>query len=69
MIWPLLKTPKSGAQTSIYAALDPQLKKYTGLYFSDCKPKDVAPAAKDEKVAKFLWEESERWTGLGTKSQ
>ncbi|XP_017027713.1 retinol dehydrogenase 13-like [Drosophila kikkawai] len=66
MVWPLLKTPKSGAQTSIYAALDPELKEVTGLYFSDCKPKEVAPAAKDEKFGKFLWEESEKWTGLAT---
>jgi len=50
MIWPLLKTPKSGAQTSIYAALDPELKDVTGLYFSDCKTKAVAPAALDDKV-------------------
>ncbi|XP_043948136.1 retinol dehydrogenase 13 [Drosophila biarmipes] len=66
MIWPLLKTPKSGAQTSIYAALDPELKEVTGVYFSDCKPKAVAPAALDDKVGKFLWAESEKWTGLAT---
>ncbi|XP_041447735.1 retinol dehydrogenase 13 [Drosophila obscura] len=64
LIWPLLKTPKSGAQTSIYAALDRDLDGVTGLYFSDCKPKDVAPAAKDDKTGTFLWEESEKWTGL-----
>ncbi|KAH8258363.1 hypothetical protein KR038_009932 [Drosophila bunnanda] len=69
MIWPLLKTPKSGAQTSIYAAIDPELKEVTGLYFSDCKPKEVAPAAKDKKFAKFLWEESEKWTGLEAPKQ
>lgn len=64
LIWPLMKTPKSGAQTSIYAALDRDLDGVTGLYFSDCKPKDVAPAGKDDKTGKFLWEESEKWTGL-----
>ncbi|XP_017061483.1 retinol dehydrogenase 13 [Drosophila ficusphila] len=64
MIWPLLKTPKSGAQTSLYAALDPELKDVTGLYFSDCKPKTVAPAALDKAIGKFLWTESEKWTGL-----
>ncbi|XP_068146809.1 retinol dehydrogenase 13 [Drosophila tropicalis] len=62
MLWPLLKTPKSGAQTSLYAALDPDLVNVSGQYFSDCKPKEVAPAAKDEKVGKFLWAESEKWT-------
>lgn len=63
-IWMFFKTPKSGAQTSLYAALDPDLEKVTGQYFSDCKPKDVSAAAKDEKTAKFLWAESQKWTGI-----
>ncbi|XP_030563721.1 retinol dehydrogenase 12-like [Drosophila novamexicana] len=63
LFWPLLKTPKSGAQTTLYAALDPDLDDVTGLYFSDCKPKEVAEAATDEKVIKFLWKLSEKWTG------
>ncbi|KAH8370587.1 hypothetical protein KR093_004266 [Drosophila rubida] len=62
LMWPLLKTPKSGAQTTLYAALDPELNGVTGLYFSDCKPKKVAPAATDEETGKLLWEESEKWT-------
>ncbi|KAH8325136.1 hypothetical protein KR074_002946, partial [Drosophila pseudoananassae] len=59
-IWMFFKTPKSGAQTSLYAALDPELENVTGKYFSDCKPKDVSSAAKDEKTAKFLWAESQK---------
>ncbi|XP_060655201.1 retinol dehydrogenase 13-like [Drosophila nasuta] len=62
LIWLYVKTPKSGAQTTLYAALDPDLNGVTGLYFSDCKPKQVAPAALDANTAKFLWEESEKWT-------
>lgn len=58
------KTPKSGAQTSLYAALDPDLELVTGQYFSDCKPADVASAAKDDKTSQFLWSESEKWTGI-----
>ncbi|KAH8372625.1 hypothetical protein KR009_001283 [Drosophila setifemur] len=64
LVYILFKTSKAGAQTSLYAALDPELETFSGLYFSDCKPKDVAPAAKDEKTAKFLWAESEKWTGV-----
>ncbi|XP_023177894.2 retinol dehydrogenase 13-like isoform X2 [Drosophila hydei] len=64
LLWPLLKTPKSGAQTSLYAALDPDLENVTGVYFSDCKEKQVAPAATDDKTGKLLWEESEKWTHL-----
>ncbi|KAL7735422.1 hypothetical protein ACLKA6_019539 [Drosophila palustris] len=60
--WVLFKTSKNGAQTTLYAALDPDLNGVTGLYFSDCKPKEVSEAAKDEKSAKLLWEESEKWT-------
>ncbi|KAH8307731.1 hypothetical protein KR044_011319 [Drosophila immigrans] len=62
LIWLFVKTPKSGAQTTLYAALDPDLNGVTGLYFSDCQPKDVAPAALDVKTSKFLWKESEKWT-------
>ncbi|XP_034479707.1 retinol dehydrogenase 12-like [Drosophila innubila] len=60
--WLLFKTTKNGAQTTLYAALDPDLNGVTGLYFSDCKLKDVSKAAKDEKSAKLLWDESEKWT-------
>ncbi|KAH8307730.1 hypothetical protein KR044_011318 [Drosophila immigrans] len=62
LVWLLFKTAKNGAQTTLYAALDPDLNGVTGLYFSDCKPKDVSAAAKDANSAKRLWEESEKWT-------
>ncbi|XP_017846266.1 retinol dehydrogenase 12-like [Drosophila busckii] len=63
LMTPFVKTPKSGAQTTLYAALDPDLVNVTGLYFSDCKPKKVSAAAADEETAKFLWTESLKWTG------
>ncbi|EDV36908.1 uncharacterized protein Dana_GF13190 [Drosophila ananassae] len=62
--WVFFKTPKSGAQTTLFAALDPKLENVSGQYFSDCKPTSVGSNAKNEKVAKFLWEESEKWTGM-----
>lgn len=31
--WPFVKTPKSGAQTTLYVALEPELEKVTGKYF------------------------------------
>ncbi|XP_058125419.1 retinol dehydrogenase 13-like [Anopheles ziemanni] len=65
-VWPFLKSPLYGAQTTLYAALDPDLQKVTGQYFSDCAPKDVAEQAKDERVAKWLWAVSEKWTGTLT---
>ncbi|XP_055619873.1 retinol dehydrogenase 13-like [Toxorhynchites rutilus septentrionalis] len=67
-VWPFLKSPIYGAQTSLYAALDPDLEKVSGQYFSDCAPKDVAEQAKDERLAKWLWATSEKWTGTLTGS-
>ncbi|XP_034115648.1 retinol dehydrogenase 12-like [Drosophila albomicans] len=65
-IRPFIKTPKSGAQTTLYAALHPDLEGVTGLYFSDCRPKNASNAATNEETAKFLWAESEKWTGAPT---
>lgn len=65
-VWPFLKSPISGAQTSLYAALDPELEKVSGQYFSDCAAKDVAEQAKDDRLAKWLWSVSEKWTGTLT---
>ena len=57
-----MKTAKSGAQTTIYAAIDPDLEKVSGAYFSDCKEKSVAAQANDDKMAKWLWAVSLKWT-------
>uniref|UniRef100_A0A182MJR3 NADP-retinol dehydrogenase n=1 Tax=Anopheles culicifacies TaxID=139723 RepID=A0A182MJR3_9DIPT len=65
-VWPFLKSPLYGAQTTLYAALDPELEKVSGQYFSDCAPKDVAEQAKDDRVAQWLWAVSEKWTGTLT---
>ncbi|XP_073844811.1 retinol dehydrogenase 13-like [Musca autumnalis] len=62
--WPFLKSPKNGAQTTLYAALDEDLATVSGKYFSDCAIKDVAPQAKDDALAKWLWAVSEKWTRL-----
>lgn len=63
-LWPFFKTAKSGAQTSIYAAIDPDLDTVTGKYFSDCKEKEVAEAGKDDKMAKWLWAVSAKWASV-----
>ncbi|XP_034129783.1 retinol dehydrogenase 12 isoform X2 [Drosophila guanche] len=62
LFWPFVKTARNGAQTSLYAALDPDLEQVSGEYFSDCQPKDVAPAATDTQTGKWLWAVSEKWT-------
>ncbi|XP_017145786.2 retinol dehydrogenase 12-like isoform X2 [Drosophila miranda] len=62
LLWPFVKTAANGAQTSLYAALDPDLELVSGEYFSDGQPKEVAPAGTDTQTAKWLWAVSEKWT-------
>lgn len=61
------KTPKSGAQTTIRLAVDPELETVTGKYFEDCKEAAQSDAAQDDETAKWLWNVSEQWTGLTPK--
>lgn len=62
--WILYKTPIGGAQTTLYAALDPDLEKVTGKYFSECKEEELQPHVSDDITAKWLWAVSEKWTRL-----
>ena len=43
----------------------PELSGVTGQYFENGKIVDPAPLARDEALARRLWQESERLTGLG----
>lgn len=61
LMWPFLKTPANGAQTTLYCALEPELEKVTGQYFCDCKQAAAAPQGEDDAMAKFLWKVSEKW--------
>lgn len=61
LMWPFMKTPLSGAQTSLYCALDPELEKVSGRYFADCKEVEAAPQGQDDQMANFLWKVSEKW--------
>lgn len=58
------KTPRSGAQTSLAVALDPELEKVSGKYFSDCKIKSEGNVAKNDETAEWLWQTSDKWTKL-----
>ncbi|XP_015113507.1 retinol dehydrogenase 12 isoform X1 [Diachasma alloeum] len=64
--WLFLKTPKQGASTVLYTALDPSLDDITGAYFSNCKQTEESENAKDEKMAAWLWQTSAKWTKLNT---
>ncbi len=57
-----MKSPKSGAQTQLMVALDPDLEKVSGKYFDNCAIKEESNAAKDDQMAKWLWSTSVEWT-------
>ncbi|KAJ8411938.1 hypothetical protein AAFF_G00155760 [Aldrovandia affinis] len=50
-----LKTPREGAQTSVYCAVADELHSISGKHFSDCAPAFVAPQGRNEKTAQRLW--------------
>ncbi|XP_039486708.1 retinol dehydrogenase 12 isoform X2 [Drosophila santomea] len=64
LLWSVMKSPKNGAQTTLYAALDPDLEQVSGQYFSDCALAPVAPAALDDQMAQWLWAQSEKWSAI-----
>lgn len=64
VFWVFLKTPRQGAQTSIYCAIDTSLNDVSGQYFADCRQMKCAKRGYDDGVAKKLWEVSEELTGL-----
>lgn len=51
-----------GAATTCYVALHPSLKGVTGKYFIDCNEEMPSYWAKDETLAKRLWDFSEKLT-------
>lgn len=58
------KTPVQGCQTSVMLAVDEQLTKVSGKYFSDCRESTLSNAASDMNRAKKLWEISEKMVKL-----
>ncbi|KAM9707298.1 retinol dehydrogenase 12 isoform 2-T2 [Menidia menidia] len=59
-----LKTPREGAQTSIYCAVAEELHSISGKHFSDCTPAFVAPQGRSEETAKRLWDASCEQLGI-----
>jgi NAD(P)-dependent dehydrogenase (short-subunit alcohol dehydrogenase family) len=59
------KSSIQGAQTSIHLAASRTISTSdSGKYFDNSKVSKTGPAAIDEALAKFVWEESEKLTGL-----
>ncbi|XP_061380060.1 retinol dehydrogenase 14 [Danaus plexippus] len=58
------KTPAQGCQTSVMLAVDENLSKVTGKYFSDCQESSLSTSASDMGKARKLWEISEKLVKL-----
>lgn len=57
-------TPEEGADTILYLATSPEVAGVSGEYFIERKPVMPSEAARDDALARRLWEVSERLTGL-----
>ncbi|KAM6135699.1 retinol dehydrogenase 12-like [Phoenicopterus ruber ruber] len=65
LISPFIKSAEQGAVSTIYCAVSEEVSGITGKYFdSDCRLVLPSAAARDAGLARKLWEESERLTGL-----
>ncbi|XP_035655820.1 retinol dehydrogenase 12-like [Oncorhynchus keta] len=64
IVRPFTKTIVQGAQTSIYCAVEPELERESGGYYSDCKPSSCTRAAMDDEMAQKLWELSCQMLGI-----
>ncbi|XP_051715948.1 dehydrogenase/reductase (SDR family) member 13 like 1 isoform X2 [Ctenopharyngodon idella] len=56
--------PVSGAQTTLYCALQKDIEHLSGRYFSDSQLVQVKPEARDDGIAKKLWDVSEKLCGM-----
>jgi NAD(P)-dependent dehydrogenase (short-subunit alcohol dehydrogenase family) len=54
----MYKNVNEGAQTQIKLAVDPDLEKVTGKFFSDCKEKKASKEALNDEIAEWLWNKS-----------
>src|SRR4051794_11968822 len=59
LIGPFLRSPKSGASSLVWLALDPAAGKLRGEYVAKERPVRPDPQALDDRLALELWERSE----------
>ncbi|MEQ2259354.1 Retinol dehydrogenase 13 [Xenotaenia resolanae] len=60
----LVKSPKLGAQPSVFLAVAEEMDRVTGRYYDVMTEKEPAPQALDDEAARQLWEVSSRLVGL-----
>ena len=66
--WPLgwllklaLISPQQGAQTTLHCATSASAAEETSLYYDESRPRTPSRVARDEALARALWERSEDW--------
>ncbi|NWR68073.1 DHR13 reductase, partial [Bucorvus abyssinicus] len=64
LAWLLFRDAAEGAQTSLHCATAQGLERFSGRYFADCHLREPWPPARDDRLARALWEASERLVGL-----
>lgn len=52
-----------GAETYVMVAVEPELEKVTGKYFKVCVDTEPSEAARDDDIAVWLWDQSEKLSG------
>jgi len=61
---PFLRSPASGARTVVYLASSPDVAGQTGGYYVSRRRREPSSAARDDALARQLWDDSARLTGL-----
>lgn len=56
-------SPEEGAKTSLYCATSPDVASDDGLYYDQCRERKPSRVARDDSLARELWEKSAAWTG------
>ena len=56
VIYPFMKTPWQGAQTTIYCAVAEELEGISGGYFADRRDKGIMTQATTDEAIERLWE-------------
>ncbi|XP_064324233.1 dehydrogenase/reductase SDR family member 13 [Phalacrocorax carbo] len=65
LVWLFFRDAAEGAQTSLHCATQQGLERFSGRYFADCHLQEPWPPGRDDRLARALWEASERLVGLG----
>jgi len=61
---PFMASPERGADTIVYLASSPDVAGQTGGYYVKRQRREPSAAARDDVLARELWDLSEKLTGL-----